>query len=243
MDQAEEWEAIRTRALGVSVATVTTRLFTRGLRRCAVRGVASLRPGSRLAGWAYTLRYVPSREDLDQLDVFRDPAHPQRHAVENVPAGSVLVMDARGDVDAATLGSILATRLQVRGVAGVVSDGPVRDAATIRTLQLPVFCAGAHPSTNLCLHHAVDTQVAIGCGGVLVEPGDLMVGDDDGVVVVPRKWAREVIAEAADQDDLEAYLMARVAGGAALPGTYPPSAGTLADYRAAREAVRTSSAR
>ena len=232
MEQTEELEAVRRLALTVSVATVTTRLFTRGLRRCAMRGVAPLRSGVRLAGWAYTLRYVPSREDLDQLDVFRDPDHPQRYAVEHVPAGSVLVMDARGDTDAATFGSILATRLKVRGAAGVVSDGPVRDAATIRALNLPVFSAGAHPSTNLCRHHAVDTQVAIGCGGVLVEPGDLLVGDDDGVVVVPRKWAKAVIAEAVDQDELEAFLASRVAGGEPLRGTYPPSAETLAVYEA-----------
>jgi regulator of RNase E activity RraA len=226
------------RARGVSTATLTTRLFARGIRHSVPTDVRPLSPGPRLAGWAYTLRYVPSREDLDRLDVFTDPSHPQRFAVEHAPEDSVLVMDARGDLRAGTIGAILVTRLRARGVAGVVSDGAVRDGAGIKAVGLPVYCRGTHPSTNLTVHRAVDVNVPIGCGGVLVEPGDLVVGDDDGVVVVPRAIAEDVVAEAEEQDDLERYLAALVAQGRPLPGTYPPSAETRAAYERWRASGR-----
>lgn len=224
-------QTVLDRARAVTVATVTTRLFARGIRHSAMTGVGPLLPGMRLCGLAKTLRYVPAREDLDVLEVFHDPEHPQRKAVETILPGQVLVMDARGDSSAATLGSILATRLGVRGAAGVVTDGLVRDAQRIRALGLPVFCRGAHPATNLTAHHAVDIDVPVGCGGVLVMSGDLILGDDDGVVVVPASMAAEVVAEAQAQDRLEAYLARRIAEGAPLPGTYPPSAQTLEAYR------------
>jgi regulator of RNase E activity RraA len=146
----------------------------------------------------------------------------------------VLVMDCRGEGRAASTGSILMTRLMVRGVAGCVTDGSVRDLETISGLDLPVFIGGAAATTNLALHHAVDLQVPIGCAGVPVFPGDIMVADADGVVCVPRHLAAEIAGPAAEQEGLEAFITSRVAGGAALRGVYPPDDTTSAAYRATR---------
>ena len=219
----------------VSTATLTTQLFKHGLRNVFIQGVAPLvkpAPGTpTLVGPAFTLRNIPAREDLDQLSAFQDPDHPQRKAVETAPAGSVLVQDCRGERAAASVGSILATRLKVRGVAGMVSDGPVRDSGTLAELGLPLFCAGASAPPNLVKHHAVDLNVPIGCGGVPVYPGDIVVGDADGVVIVPRHLAEEIAHAAIEQERLERFITERVESGAALRGTYPPSEETLEAYR------------
>jgi regulator of RNase E activity RraA len=215
----------------VSTATLCTQLFKRGLRNAFLQGVARLtRPGANLVGPAYTLRYIPAREDLDHLGVFDDPAHPQRKSIETVPAGHVLVMDCRGERGAACAGNILVTRLMVRGVAGLVSDGPVRDSGEIAEMAIPVYCAGGSAPLNLVKHHAADANVPIGCGGVAVYPGDVMVGDAEGVVAIPRALADEVARDAAEQEALEAFVLERIAGGAALPGTYPPNAATRAAF-------------
>jgi regulator of RNase E activity RraA len=220
----------------VSTPTLCTQLFKRGLRNVFLHGVARLtRPGANLVGPAYTLRYIPAREDLDHLGVFDDPAHPQRKSIETVPAGHVLVMDCRGERGAACAGNILVTRLMVRGVAGLVSDGPVRDSGEIAAMAIPVYCAGGSAPLNLVKHHAADANVAIGCGGVAVYPGDVMVGDAEGVVAIPRALADEVARDAAEQEALEAFVLERIAGGAALPGTYPPNAATRAAFETRRK--------
>jgi regulator of RNase E activity RraA len=218
----------------VSTATLTTQLFKRGFRNVFMQGVTALHtPGkANLVGPAFTLRNIPAREDLDLLEVFQDPEHPQRKAIETTPPGSVLVMDCRGDKTAACCGSILATRLKVRGVAGMVADGPVRDSGVIADLGLPVFCAGASAPTNLIKHHAIDINLPIGCGGVAVYPGDIIVGDIDGVVVLPRHLLEEVAADAAEQEQLEEFITERIAAGAALPGTYPANEKTKQEYLA-----------
>ncbi len=214
-----------------STATLTTQLFKRGLRNVFIQGVRPLgRYGANMVGAASTLRYIPAREDLDTVSVFENPMHPQRRAIEITPAGNVLVMDCRGDARAASGGQILMTRLQKRGVAGVVSDAGIRDAGPISAMDFPVFCAGPSAPLNLALHHAVDIDVPIACGGVAVYPGDAVVGDGDGVVVVPRHLADEVARDAAEQERLETFIVERVAGGAALPGTYPANAETHAAY-------------
>jgi regulator of RNase E activity RraA len=216
----------------VSTATLTTQLFKRGLRNTFMQGVAPLAPrnGANLVGPAFTLRNIPSREDIDVLELFADPEYAQRKCVETIPAGHVLVQDCRGERGSASFGSILSLRLQVRGVAGMVSDGPVRDSATIAALDMPVFCAGASAPPNLIRHHAVDINVPIGCGGVAVFPGDVIVGDVDGVVVIPLKMVDEVAQAAAEQEQLEAFLTERIRDGAALPGTYPPNEATKAAF-------------
>jgi len=223
----------------VSTATLTTQLFKRGLRNVFMLGVHPLgvrEPGTpNLVGPAFTLRNIPAREDLDHLGVFQDPSHPQRKAIETVPAQAVLVQDCRGDATVASVGSILATRLKVRGVAGMVSDGSVRDSATIAALGLPVYCAGAAAPLNLTKHHAIDLNQPIGCGGVAVYPGDIIVGDADGIVVIPRHLAEEVAQASADQELLETFITERIEAGAILAGTYPPDAATLADFEAWRK--------
>ncbi|HKR30179.1 MAG TPA: ribonuclease activity regulator RraA [Terriglobales bacterium] len=221
----------------VSTATLTTQLFRRGFRNLFMQGVAPLgKPnGDNMVGPAYTLRNIPAREDLDVLDIFLDPENPQRKAIESVPPGYVLVQDCRGDKTAASCGSILTARLKVRGAAGMVSDGPVRDSAAIGQLEFPVFCAGASAPTNIIKHHSIDLNVPIGCGGVPVYPGDIIVGDVDGVVVIPQDIAEEIAVDAFEQEHMEQFILHKIQGGARLQGTYPPNDSTLAAYLASKE--------
>lgn len=240
----EDLTEIKEQLLRVSTATVQTQLFKRGLRNTFVFGVRPLAPErARFVAEAFTLRYVPAREDLDVLAVFEDRSHPQRRAIEEAPPGSALVVDARGDARAASAGAILCTRLERRGVAALVTDGSVRDSPTIAGLDMPVYTAAVSATTNLVLHHAVELQVPIGCGGVPVFPGDVLVGDAEGVAVIPRHLAAEVAADALEQERLEHFILERVRGGAALPGTYPPDADTLAAYRAQASSADADGAR
>ena len=221
----------------VTTATLTTQLFKRGLRNTFMRGVRPLgRYRANLVGPAFTLRNIPAREDLDVVEGFANPEHPQRKAIETVPPGHVLVMDCRGETGAASGGEILMTRLSVRGVAGMVSDGGIRDSAPIAQLPMPVYCAGPAAPLNLVVHHATETQVPIGCGGVAVYPGDLIVGDADGIVVVPAHLAEEISRDADEQEKLEVFVLKRIQDGAKLPGTYPPNPETRAAYEAWRKA-------
>lgn len=211
----------------VSTATLTTQLFKRGLRNAFMQGVQPLgQYDTNLVGPAFTLRNIPAREDIDTVAVFADPEHPQRKAIEVTPAGHVLVIDCRGDARAACAGEILLTRLMTRGVAGLVADGGIRDAGPIAGMPFPVYCAGASAPLNLARHHAVEFNVPIGCGGVAVYPGDTIVCDRDGAVVIPSAMTDQVALEAAEQEELETFLLERVAGGAALAGTYPPNEAT-----------------
>jgi regulator of RNase E activity RraA len=215
-----------------STATVTTQLMARGLRNTFLAGLAPVNPGrSQLIGEAFTLRYIPAREDIDVLSVFQDYDHPQRKAVESVGPGQVLVMDCRGHGRAASAGNILATRLLRRGAAGLVTDGSLRDTPEIRELELPAFAAGASAMTNLAQHHAVDMNVPIGCAEVPIYPGDVMLGDAEGVVCIPRHLAAEVAEAAAEQERLEAFILREIDNGAPLRGTYPPDEATLERYR------------
>src|SRR5215470_8273931 len=224
-----------------SVATLCTQLFKRGFRNAFIQGISPLtKPsGGNMVGPAFTMRNIPSREDLDVITVFENPEHPQRKAIEIVPPGHVLVLDCRGETRAASGGQILTTRLKVRGAAGLVSDGPVRDSGEIAKMEFPVFCAGGSAPLNLIHHHAIDLNVPIGCGGVAVYPGDVIVGDEEGVVVIPAHLADEVAADAAEQEKLEVFLLERVQNGAALPGTYPPNAETRAAYEEWRKKRNT----
>jgi regulator of RNase E activity RraA len=221
----------------VSTATLCTQLYKRGFRNVYIQGVSRLTTpsGGNLVGPAYTMRNIPSREDLDQISAFDNPNHPQRKAIESVPPGYVLVLDCRRETRAASGGQILTTRLQVRGAAGLVSDGPVRDSGAIAHMDFPVFCAGGSAPLNLLCHHAIDLNVPIGCGGVAVYPGDMIVGDDEGVVVIPQHLADEVAADAIEQEKMEVFILERIQQGAALPGTYPPNAETRAAYQAWRK--------
>ena len=186
-------------------------------------------------GEATTLRYVPMREDLDVVESYANPEHPQRKAIESAPAGSVLVMDCRGETRAGSAGGILVARLRARGAVALVTDGAVRDAAEIAAQPFPVFAAARSAAIGLSVHHAVDFDVPVACAGVAVFPGDVLMGDEDGVVVIPRHLAATIAAPAAEQEALERFLFAKVEAGAPLPGTYPPNEETLAEYRLSRE--------
>ena len=208
----------------VSTATLATALFKRGLRHQMVQDVRPLGPmAAAMVGEAYTLRYIPAREDLNPITVFRDHGHPQRRAVEDCPPGCVLVMDSRKDPRAASAGSILVTRLQVRGAAGIVTDGGFRDSAEIAALDMPAFHNRPSAPTNLTLHQAVDVQVPIGCGDAPVFPGDVVVGDMDGVIIVPAHMADKVADEAVEMTAFEDFVAERVRAGQATIGLYPPT--------------------
>lgn len=216
-----------------STASIATLLFKKGLRNQYLQGVSRLHASrERMVGPVFTLRYIPAREDLNPVAVFEDPDHPQRRAVEDIPEGHVLVMDCRQDASAASAGSILATRLQYRGCAGIVTDGGLRDADDIRTLDMPSFCVKPSAPTNLTKHQAIDLNVPIGCGSVAVFPGDIAVGDGDGVIIIPAELADEIAAEAADMETYEAWVTAQVKAGASLIGLYPMNAETRARYEA-----------
>ncbi len=215
-----------------STATLTTQLFKRGLRNVFIQSVHRMSATTvNMVGEAFTLRYIPAREDLDHVGVFENPEHPQRKAIEQVPPGQVLVMDCRRDTRAASGGHILLTRLSVRGAAGLVTDGCLRDSVEIGAMNFPVYASGGSAPLNLACHHAVDLNVPIGCGGVAVYPGDVIVGDGEGAVVIPAGIADEVARDAHEQEIMEIFVLEQIEQGHPLPGTYPPSAATLARYR------------
>jgi regulator of RNase E activity RraA len=217
---------------GVSTATLTTQLLKRGIPSTYMSGVMPLCQGEgRFAGEAATLRLLPSREDLMDPDIVKNPDYPQRKVIEDCPAGQVLVVDARGVSDVGVFGDILITRLQVRGVAAVVTDGGMRDGETIAEMGLPVYCGGIAAPSNLVAHYAPDKGLPVCCGGVTVIPGDIIVGDGDGVVVLPRALAPELARDGAEQERLEVFIQKKVREGAPTPGTYPPNEATLAEYR------------
>ena len=226
--------ATRLKLKKVSTATIATCLFKRGLKNQFIQNVKPLKLGKpTMVGEAFTLRYIPAREDLNPITAFRDPKHPQRAAVEECPEGSVLVMDCRKNARAASAGSILITRLMVRGCAGVVTDGGFRDSAEIAALNFPSYHQQPSAPTNLTLHQAMDINVPIGCGDVAVFPGDVLVGDDDGIMVIPAEIVDEVADECTEMTIFEDYVLEKVAEGQSIIGLYPPThENTLIDFKA-----------
>jgi len=217
-----------------STATLSTVLFKHGVRTAWMRGPRPLRSGlPRVAGPAFTLRFVPSREDLATPAAWSSPRS-SRVAVEEMPQGCIAVADARGVADAGIFGDIICERMARRGVRALVTDGVVRDVAGVLAAGLPVWAQGTASPPALASLSFAGWQEAIGCGGVAVFPGDIVVADDDGAVLVPRAMLDAVLAEAPEQERLEAWIAAQVKAGAALPGLYPPDAGNLARYRKER---------
>jgi regulator of RNase E activity RraA len=206
----------------VSTATLCTALFKRGLRNQYIQDVRPLNPGlGTMVGEAYTLRYIPAREDLNPLSVFQDREHPQRKAIEACPPGAVLVIDSRRDPRAASAGAILVSRLMIRGVAGVVTDGGFRDSPEIARLSIPAYHNRPSSPTNLTHHQALDLNVPIGCGDAPVWPGDVVVGDGEGVIVIPAHLADEVAAEAVEMTVFEDFVAEQVLHGRSILGLYP----------------------
>lgn len=222
---------------GVGTATLTMQLLKRGFRNVFIQDATPLDPARcRFAAEAYTLRFIPMREDLSRPEVLGDPEYPPRKAIEDMPPGQVMVVDCRGDRRAGALGDILVTRLSKRGCAAVVADGPMRDAAAVAAVGLPVFCNGSAAPASITVHFGADIGRPIACGGVAVFPGDVLVGDTDGVVVIPRALADDVARDSAEQELLEEFLIGRVRDGHPTTGTYPPNEDTLAAYDAWRAA-------
>ena len=206
----------------VSTASIATALFKRGLRNQFIQGVVPVAPkDENMVGPAFTLRYIPAREDRNPITAFRNADHPQRVAIETCPPGHVLVMDGRKDARAATAGSILITRLAIRGAAGVVTDAGMRDAEGIGKLDMPAYFAKPSAPTNLTHHEALDINVPISCGDAPVFPGDVMVGDKDGVMVIPAHLADEIAEECTGMESFEDFVLEEVLAGAPIIGLYP----------------------
>ena len=212
----------------VSTATLCTALFKRGLRNQFIQDVRPVNTDltakqPNMVGPAFTLRYIPAREDLNPITVFQDRTHPQRVAVEQCPPGAVMVFYSRKDARAASAGSILITRLMVRGCAGAVTDGGFRDSPEIAALPFPCYHQRPSAPTNLTLHQALDINLPIGCGDVAVWPGDVMVGDKEGVIVIPAHLTDDIAAEAVEMTAFEDFVTAQVLQGRSILGLYPPT--------------------
>lgn len=230
---------IKAALMGVTTATLTTVLLKKGLRFCYVNGARPLVPGSfaRIVGPAFTLRFTPTREDLATVESWSSPRS-TRAAIEAMPEGCVAIADAMGLATAGIFGDILCARMKAKGVAGLVTDGMVRDGQGVIGTGLPVFCRGAVAPASVAALNFVGWQETIGCGGVTVVPGDIVVADGDGAVVIPQAMVEAVTEAAVEQEQLEAWIMKEVGKGLALPGLYPANAETKARYEADKAAGR-----
>lgn len=220
----------------VSTATLTTQLGkNHGLRSRAIGGVRPVDPRRcKFVGPAFTVRYVPMREDLVPGGARALTENPMQEAVDTIPSGSVFVIDMNGDTSCGALGDILIARLIARGVAGVVADGAMRDIEPVQQMTLPVFCRGFAAPPSFATLLVAEFQSVIGCGGVLVIPGDIVVADADGVVVIPRHLADTVARAGEAQEQMEAWIRGRIEAGGQVRDFYPPTEQGLADYRRAR---------
>ena len=221
----------RDRLLGVSTATLTTAMLKRGFRNVCMQSVLPVNPAAaHMVGEAYTLRFIPAREDLDTLAILGDRTMPQRKGVEEIPPGQVMVIDSRNDARAASAGGILITRMMKRGVAGVVTDGGFRDTPELAVMDFPVFQQRPSAPTSLIMHHAADLQLPIGCGGVAVYPGDTILGDGEGVVVIPAHLTAELASETVGMTLFEDWVLTQVQAGRSTFGLYPPNDETRAQF-------------
>ncbi len=223
-------ESTRRRLSEVATATLAGVLQKRGIRTTFMAGLRPIKPGQRMVGEAHTLRFLPMREDL--TDVHAPRLNMQRAAIESLQTGEVLVIDARNETDAGTIGDIFAMRAIRLGAAGIVTDGAVRDTPALREMDIPTYHRASHGGTFRRLHMPVDQQLPIACAGVTVIPGDVIVGDDEGVVVVPAAIADEVAVEATQQELEEAWGMERVAAGESTDGTFPITPARRAEFEA-----------
>jgi|TARA_X000001036_G_scaffold423797_1_gene448156 regulator of RNase E activity RraA len=225
----------------ISTATLTMQLLKRGIKSIWMHGPKPLGLNQdRIAGPAYTLRFLPGREDLNGPEILKRTDLAQRRAIEECPPDHILVVDALGRNDGAAIGDILATRLQVRGVAGLVSDANVRDADGVLASGLPVWCPGAAAPASIANLSDGELNVPIGCGGVAVIPGDWIIADNDGVVVVPKNFAEEIARDGLEQEIHEEFILTQVKNGAPIPGHYPPNEVNISKYREWRGKTRSS---
>lgn len=224
----------------ISSGSLTTELFRRGLRQCFLVGLKPLNPNcAKFAGEAYTMRYIPAREDIDTYDTltpYPNDNNLQWEAVEHIGPDQVLVIDSRNDLSSASAGNILVTRMMKRGAVGLVTDGGLRDGLEIAAMPFPAYARGVVASTRLSTHHAADVNVPVACAGVAVYPGDIVVGDGDGITIIPRAMAQEIADACEKRDQFEAYVALRIEAGEGLYGVYPPTPQTRADYEAWKHA-------
>ncbi len=212
----------------VATATLTAQLQKRGIRNTFFTGLAPIRPGQRMIGTAKTLRYVPMREDL--VSALQTGLNAQRRAVESIEPGQVLVIEARNSPEAGTIGDVLAMRAMARGATGIVTDGCIRDSGAVGRLDIPAYYRGPHGATLNRDHLPLDIDVPIACAGVLVMPGDVIVGDDDGAMVIPAALVEEVVRDGAEQESRDAWSFAQVEAGASTVGVFPMSPDRMSDY-------------
>ncbi|MBT0772907.1 hypothetical protein KIH74_28450 [Kineosporia sp. J2-2] len=225
---------LRQKLLRTPVAALSAQLRRQGLNDVAIDGLRQLVPGTKIVGTARTLRFVPHREDL--FTAHGGGYNAQKRLFDTVGRGEVIVVEARGEPGAATLGDVLALRAQVRGASGIVTDGGVRDAAAVAATGLPVHCLGTHPAVLGRRHVPWDTDLTIACGGATVQPGDVIVGDADGIVVVPPALAAGIVDAALAQEDEDAWIAARVGEGHPVHGLFPMDATWRARFEARSEA-------
>ena len=216
--------------MSISTATLTTVLFKMGVRNVWIRGARALAPAQRrVVGPAFTLRFIPAREDLSTPEAWKSP-HSTRAAVEAMPAGSIAVIDSMRTPDAGVFGDILCARMRCREVQGLVTDGVVRDLAGVKGSGLPVWCSGVAAPPAVVQMTFVGWEEPVGCGGVAVFPGDYIVADEDGAIVIPKALVGNVIGTALEQEREEDWILEKVKSGAALPGLYPMNEETRSRY-------------
>ncbi|WP_419702905.1 fumarylacetoacetate hydrolase family protein [Promicromonospora sp. NFX87] len=228
---------LRDKLLRTPVAALSAQLRSRGLDNVTVDGVVPLHPGAKVVGTARTLRFVPNREDL--FARYGGGYNAQKRAFDSVGPGEVLVIEARGERGSATLGDVLAIRAHTRGAAGIVTDGGVRDVVAVTAVGLPVYCAGAHPAVLGRKHVPWEADITVACGGTTVQPGDILVGDADGVIVIPPDLAEAVVEEALAKEDEDAWTADRVAEGNPIDGLFPMNSEWRARYEARQGAPTT----
>ncbi|WP_442545086.1 ribonuclease activity regulator RraA [Arthrobacter sp. KN11-1C] len=215
-----------------STATLATQLFKHGLRQQFLVGVSPVgQVKETFAGEAFTMRFIPAREDLDTLEGLADADNLQWAGVERLQPGQVMIIDSRSDISAASAGDMLVTRAMHRGARAFITDGAFRDGSILETLDIPTYARAITATTRLTSFHVADLQVPVGCAGVAVYPGDIVVGDADGVIIVPRSLASVISEDALEQETREAYLHTRVHNGESLLGIYPPNEKTMAEYQ------------
>jgi regulator of RNase E activity RraA len=228
--------SVYAKLLRTNSATLSTLLLKRGLKNTAVRGVRPLGNVDKpMVGPAVTVRYIPAREDIDGSTYSSDPSNYQRKAIDTIPDGHILVFDCRALAEVAGIGAMLARRLLYRNAAGIVLDGGVRDTADIVQLGLPTYCLGPAAPANLVAHHASDMNQPIACGGVAVYPDDIVFGDSEAVIVIPREYASDIADEAIEMEEQEEFLKSEIESGKSTFGVYPPDAETLERYAAWRK--------
>src|SRR5208283_5312879 len=219
----------------ITTGTITTMLLKKGIRRSWMAGAMPFGfSGKRLVGPAFTLRFVPAREDLATPESWSKPIS-TRSAIEAMPEGAIAVADAMGVASAGIFGDILCARMKKRNVTALVTDGVLRDRAGVLTSALPVWCAGVAAPASVNGLTFVGWQQPIGCGGCAIFPGDIIVADDDGAVVIPQNMLEFVAHEGAEHELYESWVFSEVENGVKLPGLYPPDDDAKARYAAWRK--------